>query len=116
MAWDLVLGPKRGGGDVSELVAPSRATDLRALPPTFIDAGACEVFRDKAIALASVMWKCGVSAELHVRPGAYHGFDMLSSQDAPVAQASVQTKKSWLGRILAARERELAAMSVKTVS
>ncbi|KAF7554674.1 hypothetical protein G7Z17_g2738 [Cylindrodendrum hubeiense] len=113
MAWDHVLGTERRG-DVSELVAPARATDLRGLPPTFIDAGACEVFRDEAVAVASVMWKCGVSAELHIWPGAYHGFDMLS-QDAPVAKVSTQMKTSWLKRTLEARERELAAASAATL-
>ncbi|KAH7142654.1 Alpha/Beta hydrolase protein [Dactylonectria estremocensis] len=108
MAWDLVLGTERGGDAVSELVAPARATDLEGLPPTFIDAGACEVFRDEAVAVASVLWKCGVSAELHVWPGAYHGFDMLS-QEAPVSVVSTYMKTSWLKRIIAARDNELAA-------
>lgn len=106
-AWDHVLGTE-SRGEVSELVAPARATDLSGLPPTFIDAGACEVFRDEAVAVASLMWKCGVSAELHVWPGAYHGFDMLS-QEAPVAQVSTQVKRSWLKRTIEAREKELTA-------
>ena len=113
MAWDHVLGPDRGGDAVSELVAPARATDLQGLPPTFIDAGACEVFRDEAVSLASTLWKCGVSAELHVWPGAYHGFDMMS-QDAPVAQVATETKRSWLKRIIEPREKELTAGSLQT--
>ncbi|KAH7121487.1 Alpha/Beta hydrolase protein [Dactylonectria macrodidyma] len=111
MAWDHVLGTERGGDAVSELVAPARATDLKGLPPTFIDAGTCEVFRDEAVAVASVLWKCGVSAELHIWPGAYHGFDMLS-QEAPVSRASNNMKTSWLKRIIAARESELAAATL----
>ncbi|KAK7418932.1 hypothetical protein QQX98_003635 [Neonectria punicea] len=110
MAWDHVLGPERGGDAVSELVAPARAMDLRGLPPTFIDAGAYEVFRDEAVAVASQLWKSGVSAELHVWPGAYHGFDMLS-QEAPVAKVATHVKTSWLKRILTAREQDQAAAS-----
>lgn len=91
MAWDLVLGAERGGDNVSELLAPARATDLSGLPRTFIDAGECEVFRDEAVAVASVLWKCGVSTELHVWPGAYHGFDIMS-QDAPVLRARLGQK------------------------
>ena len=105
MAWD----------HVSELVAPARATDLRDLPQTFIDAGACEVFRDEAVAVASTLWRSGVNAELHVWPGAYHGFDILS-QDAPVAVFATQTKRAWLKRILEAREKELARESGKTTT
>ena len=112
MAWDHALGPKRDG-DVNEFVAPSRATDLRGLPPTFINAGACKAFRDEAVALTSVLWACGVSAELHVWPRGFHGFDMLN-QHAPVSQDSTQTKKSWLKRVIMAREKGLAAPSVDT--
>lgn len=66
MAWDCVLGSDRNGPNVSELVSPSRATDFAGLPPTFLDAGDAEVFRDEAVAYASTLWKSDVSAELHV--------------------------------------------------
>lgn len=99
MAWDHVLGDERGGPNVSELVAPARATNLIGLAPTFIDAGECEVFRDEAVAFASQLWKSGVSTELHVWPGAYHGFDMLGAT-APVALAARAAKVAWIRRIL----------------
>ncbi|KAI9148791.1 Carboxylesterase NlhH [Paramyrothecium foliicola] len=100
MAWDLVLGQEvRGGPDVEPITAPARMTDLEGLPPTFIDAGECEVFRDEAVALASQLWKCGVSTELHIWPGAYHGFDVIS-QNTPVAQDSIRAKKNWMHRVL----------------
>jgi acetyl esterase/lipase len=114
MAWDHVLGADRGTDAVSELVAPARATDLRGLPQTFIDAGACEVFRDEAVAVALTLWRSGVNAELHVWPGAYHGFDMLS-QEAPVAVFATETKRAWLKRVIEAREKELGDAAVKTV-
>ncbi|KAL3430000.1 Alpha/Beta hydrolase protein [Aspergillus tetrazonus] len=89
MAWDCVLGPEHRGTDsVSALVAPARATatDIAgialALPPAFIDVGAAEVFRDEAVAYASVLWETGVSAELHVWPGAWHGFDAMAPDAA----------------------------------
>ncbi|KAF7536055.1 hypothetical protein G7Z17_g13099 [Cylindrodendrum hubeiense] len=104
MAWDLVLGKERGGPSVSELVSPARATDLVGMPPTFIDVGECEVFRDEAVAFASQLWKCGVSAELHVWPGAFHGFDMLTPT-APVCHAAKNTKISWVKRILGEFEK-----------
>ncbi|KAI1120445.1 Alpha/Beta hydrolase protein [Nemania abortiva] len=99
MAWDHVLGSKRGRPDVSGLEAPAREMDLAGLPPTFVDAGECEVFRDEAVAFASQLWKCGVSAELHVWPGAYHGFDILTA-DAPISRESRAAKANWIKRIL----------------
>lgn len=99
MAWDCVLGDSRGSAGVDELVAPGRATDLVGMPPTFVDAGACEVFRDEAVAFASNLWKSGVNAELHVWPGAFHGFDMLGFATS-LAQASRNAKKNWIRRVL----------------
>jgi acetyl esterase/lipase len=99
MAWEMVLGDKRGGSEVSELVAPARATDLQGMPQTLIDAGDCEVFRDEAVAFASQLWKCGVQCELHVWPGAFHGFDVLSSYTL-LARNAANARSAWLQRIL----------------
>ncbi|KAI8930430.1 hypothetical protein NX059_012381 [Plenodomus lindquistii] len=98
MAWEMVLGDKRGGSEVSELVAPARATDLQGMPQTFIDAGDCEVFRDEAVAFATQLWKCGVQCELHVWPGAFHGFDILSSYTL-LARHAANAKSAWVQRI-----------------
>lgn len=99
MAWDCVLGDDRNGPNVSELVSPARATMLTGVAPAFIDVGALEVFRDEAVSYASVLWKCGVSAELHVWPGAYHGFDLLVP-NAPISQSTLVARQMWIRRIL----------------
>ncbi|KAJ5360839.1 hypothetical protein N7517_010030 [Penicillium concentricum] len=103
MAWDFVLGKDRTEDqEVSELVVPARATDLTGLPPTFLDVGEAEVFRDEAVAYASALWRFGVSAELHVWKGGFHVFDMdvPGNKMAAVAIASVAAKKSWIRRLL----------------
>jgi acetyl esterase/lipase len=70
--WSALLGDRRGGDEVSAYAAPARATDLSGLPPTFIDCGSAEVFRDEdvayAYAYASGIWVAGGQAELHVTP------------------------------------------------
>ncbi|KAL2839279.1 Alpha/Beta hydrolase protein [Aspergillus pseudoustus] len=99
MAWGCVLGQDANSAEVSELVSPSRATDLAGVAPAFIDAGEAEVFRDEAVAYASTLWKSGVSAELHVWPGAWHGFDMLAPE-ALVSKAATAAKKDWIRRLL----------------
>jgi len=48
-----LLGAAAGGPDVSPYAAPARATDLTGLPPTSVDVGSAEVFRDEAIDYAS---------------------------------------------------------------
>ncbi|KAL2839657.1 lipase [Aspergillus pseudoustus] len=101
MAWGFVLGEGRDvkGEDISELISPSRATDLAGVAPAFIDAGEAEVFRDEAVRYAGVLWESGVSAELHVWPGCWHGFDMLAPE-AKVSQAATAVKMDWIRRVL----------------
>ena len=64
--------------EVPIYAAPARATDLSGLPPTFIDVGSAEVFRDEDVAYASQIWADGGDCELHVWPGGFHAFDMAA--------------------------------------
>ncbi|WP_326564916.1 alpha/beta hydrolase fold domain-containing protein [Amycolatopsis rhabdoformis] len=99
IGWTALLGPARGGPDVSPYAAPARATDLTGLPPAFLDVGTAETFRDEVLTYATRLLQAGVQTELHVWPGAYHGFD----GSAPDAALSVQARAArtpWLRRIL----------------
>lgn len=96
--WQFLLGDAAAGPDVSPYAAPARATDLSGLPPAFIDAGACEVFRDEDVEYAMRIWATGGEAELHVWAGAFHGF--TSESDALVCVAARRARNSWLERIL----------------
>lgn len=98
-AWDLILGEGHEDRDVSDYESPARAQDLSGLPPTFIDVGSNEVFRDPAVAYASKLWECGMSAELHVWPGAYHASDFMVPS-APVSRAAAAARDNWIRRIL----------------
>ncbi|MDI1435820.1 alpha/beta hydrolase [Polyangium sorediatum] len=98
--WTAVLGDKRGTENVSPYSAPARATDLRGLPPTFIDVGAAEVFRDEDVAYASAIWAAGGDCELHVWGGAFHGFyDIAPTSE--IAKACLAAREAWLARLLA---------------
>ena len=90
---------RRGTDDVSIYAAPARAEDLSGLPPTFIDVGSAEVFRDECVAYASQIWAAGGSAELHVWPGGFHGFDGLAPQ-AQISQEARAARVRWLHRLL----------------
>ncbi|WP_404362721.1 alpha/beta hydrolase [Corallococcus coralloides] len=99
-AWKAVLGERWGGPDVSPYSAPARATDLRGLPPTFIDVAEGETFRDEAVAYARGILAAGGECELHVWGGAFHGFyDIAPRSD--VARACISTRDAWLGRMFA---------------
>lgn len=99
--WDALLGERRGTDDVSIYAAPGRAEDLSGLPPTFIDVGSAEVFRDEDVAYASRIWAAGGVAELHVWPGGFHGFDGFAPQ-AQLSMAMIDTRNRWLARMLEA--------------
>ena len=72
VGWDALLGERRLTDQVSIYAAPIRAADLSGLPPTFIDCGSAEVFRDEDVAYAKQIWNDGGVCELHVWPGAWH--------------------------------------------
>jgi acetyl esterase/lipase len=97
--WDALLGARRGTADVSIYAAPARAADLSGLPPTFVDVGSAEVFRDEDVAYASAIWACGGIAELHVWPGGFHAFDALAP-NAPISKAMTTVRDQWVERLL----------------
>ena len=97
--WDAYLGGRRGGPDVSAYAAPARAEDLSGLPETYIDCGSAEVFRDETVAFASRLWEAGVPAELHVWPGAFHGFTSMVPA-AVLSRTVVHALAGWTTRLL----------------
>jgi acetyl esterase/lipase len=98
--WQALLGERQGGPDVSPYAAPARATDLSGLPPALIDVGSAETFRDEAVTYASRIWQAGGSAELHVWPGGFHGYEVFAPE-AAVSQATNRARHDWLQRLLA---------------
>ncbi|OLR90689.1 alpha/beta hydrolase [Actinokineospora bangkokensis] len=98
--WNALLGAGvRGGPDVSPYAAPARAADLSGLPPTFIDVGSAETFRDEDVAHASRLWQAGCRVELHVWPGGFHGFDVVAPR-AALSRDAVAARAAWLRRQL----------------
>ena len=97
--WTALLGDARGGPDVSPYAAPARAEDLSGLPATFIDVGAVETFRDETIDYAARLARAGVSVELHVWAGAFHGFEGFAPQ-AAVSHDSRTARLGYLRRAL----------------
>jgi acetyl esterase/lipase len=99
--WGSLLGEERGGPGVSPYAAPAREKDLSGLPPAFIDVGSVETFRDEDVDYAVRLWRAGGQAELHVWPGAFHGFDGLAP-DAVLSRAARQARIAWVARLLQA--------------
>jgi acetyl esterase/lipase len=100
VGWTALLGDRRGTPDVPPSAAAARLTDFQGLPPTFIDAGSAEVFRDEVVHYASSLWAAGVQAELHIWAGGCHGFFSVAP-DAPLSVQSFAAQKGWLERVFA---------------
>ena len=98
--WAALLGDTVGGPDVSVYAAPARATDLVGLPPTYLDCGTTDLFRDEDVAFASALLSAGVDTELHLWAGGFHGFELCAPQ-APVSIAAHAARTAWLRRRLA---------------
>ena len=80
-AWDWYLG----GAEADQYAAPARAQDVSGLPPTFIDVGTVDLFRDEDIAFGQRLMQAGVPTELHTSVGSYHASEALAP-DAPLSQ------------------------------
>ncbi|KAK5687811.1 hypothetical protein LTS12_028979, partial [Elasticomyces elasticus] len=78
-AWTALLGKDVIGTDkVSPYAAPARAQNVEGLPPTYIEVGELDIFRDEDIALAGRLATANISVEVHVHPGVPHSFESFS--------------------------------------
>lgn len=83
--WEALLGVPPGSEGVSPYAAAARADDLSGLPPAFIATGALDLFLEENLEYARRLTRHGVPVELHVYPGAYHGFDVFTRSRVALA-------------------------------
>lgn len=86
-AWEAYLGDLSDADDLPPYAAPGRVEDLSGLPPTYLDIGTHDVFRDETKSYAERLIDGGVPTEFHLWPGAYHGYEAY----APDAQLTQET-------------------------
>lgn len=98
-AWKSYLG-KKHGGEVSPYAAPARAKDLSGLPPAYIMTSELDVLRDENVEYAIRLMQAGVSTELHVFSGAFHGFEQF-----PPAEISIRAVSEYIDALRRAFSR-----------
>jgi triacylglycerol lipase len=98
--WAALLGLEPGGEAIPEHAVPARAASLEGLPPTFIAIGALDLFLEESLDYTRRLIRAGVPAELHVIPGAYHGFGAAGA-DAPQVRALMGYRREALTRAFA---------------
>lgn len=80
IAWQSVLLNKPESDDFFPYASPSMVKNLSNLPPTYIEVGNLEVFRDEAMDFAMRMMQQGSLVELHVYPEIFHTFEYEAPQ------------------------------------
>lgn len=97
--WRSYLGPLFGTDDVPAYAAPARATDLAGLPPAFVHVGTLDGFLHEDIDYAQRLLAADVPTELHVYPGAPHGFDSMAASTSLAKHANAIADRA-LARVL----------------
>ncbi|WP_432972976.1 alpha/beta hydrolase fold domain-containing protein [Dactylosporangium sp. CA-233914] len=95
VAWAAYLG----GRAADALAAPARAVDLGELPPTYIDTGDRDLFRDEDDLYARRLAAAGVPTVFELVPGGVHAFEVFEP-DAAVSVASRERRIGALRRSL----------------
>ena len=95
--WAALLGRQ---SEVSPYAAPSRAVDLSGLPRTYLDTGSADTFRDETLEYAGRLSAHGVSVDLHVWGGGFHGFEN-QVPDAALSRICRTVQDEFIRRALA---------------
>lgn len=95
--WRALLACEPGSPAVPDAAVPGRQQDLSNLPAACIIIGALDLFLEETLDYARRLIRCGVPTELHVIPGAYHGFTAAGPQ-APQVQAYTRLCHAALAR------------------
>ncbi|MDJ0042287.1 MULTISPECIES: alpha/beta hydrolase [Pantoea] len=96
IGWTALLGEEPGSETISPYAAPARASNLAGLPPVWIGVGTLDLFLDENLDYAQRLIRAGVAVELHVWPGAFHGFH--ASDTAAVSRQARELRQRWLSR------------------
>lgn len=95
--WDSLLrGQNRD--DPPAYAAVARAITVAGLPPSFLAVGSIDLFATENLVFAQRLIDAGVPLEMHVYPGAFHGFTLLAH--ARCAQALARDGLAWLDRVM----------------
>ena len=95
--WKSLLGVEPGSADIHETAAPARVKDLSGLPPTYISIGALDLFLEESLEYVRRLTRAGVPTELHVIPGAYHGYGFAGA--APQSRLAAMLRIQALARV-----------------
>lgn len=97
--WRCLLGQEPGSDGVSPYAAAARAEELSGLPPAFVATGALDLFLEENLEYVRRLARAAVPVELHVYPGAPHGY--LLAHEAAITKTAARDKLDALRRAFA---------------
>jgi acetyl esterase len=95
--WPLYLAD--AAAQASPYASPARATDLTRLPVTYILVAEEDPLRDQALDFAQRLLNAGVSIDLRIFAGTYHGFDVVAP-NARLSQMALTEERDFVCREL----------------
>jgi acetyl esterase/lipase len=101
-AWTSLLGKPAGSTQPPAGSVPARIENLAGLPPAWIGVGSVDLFANEGVEYGRRLLQAGVSTELHLVPGGFHGFDLFAPQ-APLTIAFTEGWNAAISRAFAAR-------------
>lgn len=99
--WPLYLADD--AAQTSRYASPARASDVAGLPVTYILVAEEDPLRDQALDFARRLLGAGVSVDLRLFAGTYHGFDVVAP-NARLSQVALNDQRDFV-------RRELGGMS-----
>jgi acetyl esterase/lipase len=100
--WTSLLGKPAGSTQPPAGSVPARVENLAGLAPAWIGVGSVDLFAIEDLEYARRLVQAGVSTELHLVPGGFHGFDLFAPQ-APLTVAFTEAWNAALSRAFAGR-------------
>lgn len=99
--WRAYLGPTPPTGKALSYAAPLAAQTFAGFPPTLMMVGEVDPSRDEALAFGAALTQAGTEVDLHLLPGAPHGFDLV--EDAPATRLALDLRIAALIKALGPR-------------
>ncbi len=94
-AWDWYLG----GNQPDQHSSPALAQDVSELPPTYMDVGEMDMFRDEDLQFVQRLLQADVRVEFHVWPGAYHASEIFAA-DAELSKTIWSNRLAGINRVI----------------
>jgi acetyl esterase/lipase len=76
--WRSYLGAIFDSEAVPPTAAPARCRDFNGLPRAYVACGNLDLFVVENMAYSQALIRSGVTTELRIYPGAFHGFDLIA--------------------------------------